>query len=282
MPKQSKTTWEMARSWYERKGLSQKAIADKLGVAEGSVHNHVKKEGWVKGNETPGPVPDKLVKESTAEKLAETERRHHEELAKLRAEIDSKDLELVEARALTDEYKPTADIRNRIFTDPSQVEDYFGEARLRDMAERELSIENQKRWRDGLPPLRLEEEAYQASVKRIALELVADRTKWVSTEGPQMRVMKMVKPDEGKTIVQIPVENQINNQAGSIGDGVQLYKNKGYKICDPFLCAMKDCWEFAHVDGLGRFTYEGYCNLDHRNRTEQRQGSNLIAEAVGA
>ena len=81
------------------------------------------------------------------------------------------------------------------------------------------------------------------------------------------RTLKMVAPTKDRCkvqpcyehghLVQVRVEAQINNQAGSLGDGITRYKDKGYKLAvndeGAMICAAQECNEWAEMEN-GKYT----------------------------
>lgn len=205
-----------------------------------------------------------------------------DEVAALRAE-------LAEAKADAERWKPTVDITDRLFETTDDVAERFNYQDLKDIAGAEIAQINLERLKRGHLPIDYDEAEWETEIDRVKLDLIADRTRWVAEQGAAARVLKMVKPVKDRcdhqpcykhgSLVQIPVENQINNQAGSLSDGTQRYKDKGYKLCRPFLCAMVECWEPAKISD-GKFLYAGYCTEAHRARVEGNQGAAVVSNVI--
>lgn len=197
---------------------------------------------------------------------AETVEISAEELAALRAEA-------ARYKDEAERYRPFRDVSNMMFESPQQVIDYFGPKAMRDLATSELSDINKVRLRQGLDRVTYTEEEWEEAIQAKAAEMAQDRFKHVPTEGGARRTLKMVNPNSG-TVVQIPVEDQINNQAGSMGDGVNRYKDKGFKMAvdseGRILCPTENCWAPAHGES-GAYTYGGYCSERHRLMVEPRK-----------
>ena len=212
-----------------------------------------------------------------------------EEIARLDAENARLKAELAEAKADAEQWKPTVDIEDWLFDTPDDVNARFDSAALKDIAGAELAQINKERLKRGFLPVDYDEDEWDAEIERAKIDLVADRTRWVPDKGPLQRVLKMVFPTKDTCVKQpcykhgslrqIPVEDQINNQAGSLSDGTQRYKDKGGKLCKPFPCSAKECWALAAVSG-GKFVHAGYCSEDHRARTEGNQGSAIVTNAI--
>ena len=100
-------------------------------------------------------------------------------------------------------------------------------------------------------------------VDKILEELLSRRTKFVDAN-KRVRVVKMAaRNGDGWDIVQIPVEVQINNEAGQSGAAIWKQRDKGRKLVLPYLCQRIDCWAEAKVGPDGKFLYAGYCSAEH-------------------
>lgn len=200
-------------------------------------------------------------------------------------EISADELEeLRRAAADAETYRPFKSVSNLMFDGPQAVIDHFGPKYMRDLAASELANINKVRLRQGFDRVTYTDEEWETAIQEKAVEMANDRFKYVPTDGGARRTLKMVKP--GGTVVQIPVEDQINNQAGSLGDGVNRYKDKGFKLAvddeGRILCPMENCWAPAH-GAAGQYTYGGYCSEAHRLMVEPRKvGSvdNVITAGV--
>jgi hypothetical protein len=104
------------------------------------------------------------------------------------------------------------------------------------------------------------------------VELAEERKIMFAQPGRPVRhdvlyTVKAVKPDG--TIIQIPLEDQINNQIASPENviGLQGAVRKGYLVLWDFgtnkgvFCPTKDCWAKWNDD------ISGFCSTDHRNIT---------------
>jgi hypothetical protein len=209
---------------------------------------------------------------ATDEKIEATEK---DRIAALEAELAA-------AKAEAARYRPFVDVSNRMFSTVQDVRDYYGERKIRDIAGDELANINKTRLRQGLDRITYSDAEWEQAIDEKAQEILGDRTRWVKTDGGARRTLKMVRPDGSLT--QIPVEDQINNQAGSLNDGVGRYKDKGFKLATvdgAILCAMEDCWEPSAVEN-GQPVYAGYCSAQHRGMVEPRkvgQVDNVITAA---
>jgi hypothetical protein len=72
------------------------------------------------------------------------------------------------------------------------------------------------------------------------------------------------------------MENQINNMAGSLADGIVRYTRKGFKLTDPFLCPRAGCFKPAGMDEMKRWLYDGYCTDKHRAEVEGDQTPSTV------
>lgn len=209
-----------------------------------------------------------------------------EELRALLAEAEERALK---AEAEAEHWKPYKAVP--VYNTPEEAKAVWGANRLRNVAEAEVAKENKRRIRSGLPGINYTDpELYEGlvtqEIDKIARELVRERTKWVSSTGAGLRTMKMVKPVFGSDactpdcsdrgcyehghLIQIPVEEQINNQRAAPGQGIGRYKEKGYKLAEPYLCELKDCYTPAFVEGNA--VRDGCCTPEHSSRLDNSRG----------
>lgn len=191
-------------------------------------------------------------------------------IAELEAELKEALTRAAEAEAEAEAFKPTRDVSSFILTDEESVVARFGEQKLRDLAQHELSSVNRRRAKENLPPIVYSDEEREAAIGRVVNDLLNDRTaNGAKTSGPIMKTIKMMTPDGH--LIQPPFEAQINNQAGSLEDAIAIYRRKDYKIAvdeeGRTLCPSQDCWNSAIVEN-GEYTFGGYCSSDHQLRTE--------------
>jgi hypothetical protein len=103
-----------------------------------------------------------------------------------------------------------------------------------------------------------------------------------SLPGKQLYTIKAIDPSG--VLVQLPWENQINNNIASPGDalGLRFYERKGFTLLFDFktetgtYCPTLDCWA-----AWGEFG--GFCSALHRNITSpsaSREGSIFEANAT--
>lgn len=194
-----------------------------------------------------------------------------DDLAEARARIAALEEENEKIREEAARYRPFVDMP--VFTDVAQVIEAVGRERLEELAQSKLAKENKRRQKEGLPPLWADNKRdYQNRVEELIREeaddIVKSQSKWIDTDPSKLkrsRSLKMVKPDG--TMVQIPVEPQVNNGAGSLADPIEKYKRKGYKMTSPPRCPLYDCWRPSAVEH-GHFTYGGYCSQVHHQVME--------------
>jgi hypothetical protein len=188
-----------------------------------------------------------------------------------------------------------------IFNTAKDVIDYFGPAGMRTLAAAALARDNRRATRQGNPPLfsTMESAAYEAliadKISELAEKRVRMRTRWVpddSNNRVKMRTVKLVKPKkkddgtlsyelrEGAELVQLPLEGQVNNGAGSIADPVLRYTNRGAKLPRPPFCHLYDCYEPAAVMN-GRPVFQGYCSEDHRQTIEGVSATGRVSGSAG-
>lgn len=179
------------------------------------------------------------------------------------------------AEELAEAHSPTRDIGGFIMTSIEDVEHRFDKQNIRDLAEAELAEINRARLKNGYMPINYSDEEWAVAIEKVKSDLLLDREKYAPpAEGPLMRTLKMVTP--AGNLVQIPYEPQINNQAGSLEDGIAIYRNKGFKLPKPMLCPSQDCYEYSAVnDNDGNYTFKAYCTKDHHDRTERVQGQSV-------
>jgi len=178
-------------------------------------------------------------------------------------------LDAVEAaEAKVAEFDPYTDIEGFLMVDAADVRTRFGKEKLRDLAMLELAEINKRRWKDGLDRVQYSPAEMEEKINDIISDLLADRKREAPPDdgSPIMRTLKMV--DKDGNIRQVPFEPQVNNQAGSLEDGVARYRNKGWKLPKPMLCPSQNCWEPSAVDEDGRWRFKAYCTQDHLVRTE--------------
>ena len=274
MPKgrASYMTKAKGRRLYEEDGESFAAIGRVLDYGQMTISKWAKEEGWVKaGTVVTGDfiegVPETAIE--NVEVTYEVETVVTDSEAALRERIA-----VLEAE--NDELKPTRDIhgylddRVKWLTDNSPE----GERYWLNRAEAKFKADNIQRAKEGLPgfdiknhPDILDDLINELKTKE-AMGRVGEPDE-VATRRVKLFIMRNGMP----TIEQIPMENQINNMAGSLADGIVRYTRKGFKLTDPFLCPRAGCFKPAASDEMKRWQYDGYCTDKHRTEVEGEQQS---------
>ena len=282
MPKgrASYMTKAKGRRLYEEDGESFAAIGRELDYGQMTISKWAKEEGWVKAGSKPviastqepewdDSFMDDTSITSNAEVTYEVETVVTDSEAALRERIA-----VLEAE--NDELKPTRDIhgylddRVKWLTDNSPE----GERYWLNRAEAKFKADNIQRAKEGLPgfdiknhPDILDDLINELKTKE-AMGRVGEPDE-VATRRVKLFIMRNGMP----TIEQIPMENQINNMAGSLADGIVRYTRKGFKLTDPFLCPRAGCFKPAASDEMKRWQYDGYCTDKHRTEVEGEQQS---------
>jgi hypothetical protein len=250
----SEGLWKQIRAEWER-GASKKELAAKYDLTVQAIYNHEKKDGW---ELNVAAVIDDLADDElyVAPPAADPD----EASARI-AELEAQVAQAAEDAAAKEvEYSTTVEVP--IPSSPQEWIDFLGEEKLNDIVENTMSRENQKRFRDGKPALDIHDnpELYEATKQRILAKRAAALTKyWSPTYN--LRNVKVQKPNGGQ--VQIPVEEQINNEKGAPGNALAQAKAKGFKLMTPFRCQAYNCWMPAAVGPTGKFTLHGYCCEEH-------------------
>ena len=195
------------------------------------------------------------------------------QLAQMEQERDDALAAKARAERARDQFNPYVTVP--VIYTPDDVEASLGPAALREIAERELALENKNRMKEGRPPLWSEnKEQYE----KIIRDLVAQKCKEMADERQtglpndpklyiRMRTAKMVFPDG--SMRQIPLEGTINNGAGSIADPIERYKRKGARLAWPIRCLLRDCHEAEALDAKSeQRLFGGYCSELHQRVME--------------
>lgn len=230
---------------------------------------------------TPEPADAGAALELAAElEAARLEAQEALELAAQEAErADAAEAKAAAAEAKAETLSPTIDVTHRMYSTAEQALEKVPEDQLRDIAATELAEMNRGRQSKGHFPITWSDKEWAEGIQRAAESLATDSSGHVALEGPLGRVLKMVNPRNG-TVVQVPIEDQVNNHRGSLRDSVARYTDKGFKIAVVVLdagtdderiarfCATMNCWSPASVDRGSNDLLGGYCTEDHRDRTE--------------
>jgi hypothetical protein len=180
-------------------------------------------------------------------------------VAELEAKLAETETALARAEAEARKHDPRVDVP---FLDtPEAYLEYVGYEDLNELAVSSLALENVKRHREGKPPLEFGPDRIDQEVQRIITKRIQGIRSNVRGED-NMRVLKMVKPSG--TMTQIPVETQINNEAGQQGAAIWKAREKGFKIAYPYRCYRHNCWDLAATDDAGNIVLDGYCSPEHR------------------
>ena len=242
--------WEQIRAEWEH-GAAKAALARKYELTVSAIDYHQKKDGWVRDVDVVDEIAG--VDHSGDVVVAETPAA---EAAKI-AELEAK---LAEAEAKAAAFDPTAPVE--VPSTPEGWVEYLGEDKINELVEASLASENVTRYRKGLPPLDIHTnpELKKQKIKELLAKREAAKSKHMA---PQyfVRTVKVVK--KNGTLVQIPVEVQINNEAGQPGAALWKSRDKGDKLASPYLCQAYNCWLPAAVDANGKLAYAGYCSAEH-------------------
>jgi hypothetical protein len=260
-----KIDWAKARKDWEL-GMSVGQVAKKYSVTASAVLNHKKNDGWTRD------IPSDVPPEQVVQGFAGQQTVRIDEIPGLEARTRIAELErqLAEAERTNREqavelqkHKPT--LEWHVYQTPAEVREYLGEEKLRDIAGLELAEQNRMRVKRGLPPFSYESDPamYEREIGKILEELLTRRTKYIDA-GQRLRVVKMAarSPEGGWSIVQVPVEVQINNEAAQSGAAIWKQRDKGRKLVMPYLCQRINCWAEALVGPDGKFVYAGYCSSE--------------------
>ncbi len=278
---------KQARYLFEVEGDSYAAIGRDLGYGNVTVAKWAKDEGWVKAGTKPEPEVETFPEPNPFEGQPmepefSTAATYHkapdppgseQELRDRLAALEAENTALTEK---VDELSPTKDIGG-MFTDRVEwLEQYSPEGGQYwvNRAEAEYMKINKERALQGLP-------GYDIKNHPEILEQHINELKTKEAMGidnslvePASRKVKLFIMRNGMpTIEQIPMENQINNMAGSLADGIIRYTRKGFKLTNPFLCPRAGCFHPAGVDEFQRWEHDGYCTERHRNEVEGPQES---------
>jgi len=231
----------------------------------------------------------------------------HPRIAELEAQLDEAEARAVRAEQRARDNASTAEWH--FYDSEEDILADLGADFLNDIAENNLATENKKRQRQGKPPLYSDLAAgYERAVKNQvdgAVKKLARRQILPDALDPEqhlrMRGAKMVKPgqdadgnpsfrrQDGAILWQLPLEEQINNGAGSLNDPVTRYTNKGSKLAVDAasglpMCALWDCYGPAAYTTAGAPTHGGYCSAAHRmfvegDRQQSRAGEDMLVRS---
>lgn len=291
MPRATRMQKQQARRMYEEDGESYSAIGRHFGFNKVTVSNWAKQDGgWVKAGTAPvtesvtvaAPADvtftnaDANIDYTSVTVVDDGVDRSETDLRDRLARLEARNTELeAENQAL----KPTVDIhamledRVQWLTDNSPE----GAKYWLNRAEATFKKDNMQRAKDGLPVFNISD--HPELLDDLIVELKTKEAMASAkepTEPPSRRVKLLIMRNGMPTIEQIPMENQINNMAGSLADGIIRYTRKGFKLTDPFLCPRAGCFRPAQNDELGRWLYDGYCTDKHRIEVEGSEKSPTV------
>ena len=295
MPKKEipKERREWAKRLYES-GKSQSATAREVGVATSTIRNWREADGWVQGAavDTAEAVIESFAPEQTipAEDVLPDEALRmvvgEDRVAQLERALTEEQARAAQLERLADAASTVKTVD--VYDNVHEVEDFFGPEKIKDMIETELGATNVIRARRGLTPYdlqNLDPKMWEETKARILQDYLDRRTKWVDWSEAKLRVVKMWNPVG--FMAQIPVEDHFNNEKGVRGNALMHYKNKGFKLLQPYFCQMNNCWAYAAQEN-GNLTLHGYCTPEHLAIMEPalagpaaRRGPLATSEAVG-
>lgn len=242
--------WEQVQAEYEAGGVKTQ-IAEKYDISVSAISQHAKDDGWVK--------PDK---KPTA--------------AELQARIDELEAKVAEAEAEAERLSPS--VKLKLPATAQEVLEAHDADTFRELALTKIAADNSNRFREGKPPLDFANNPQIVDAKMLELaQHLADARKRPPSEIYRQRVVKVRKLNG--CIVQIPVEEQISNEAGQAGAAIWKSREKGDKVLDPYLCQMRDCWLEAATDDVGQLSLDGYCTPEHR-QFDPYLGKNDVANVA--
>jgi len=276
-PGYGKEFWAKVRDEYEE-GTGLRKLAAKYKVAQISVQRHRDKEGWDRPDpefdeylanleaeldvEAAGatiPEPETATSTSVIEEEVVTASGPAQRIAELEAKLTETETALIQAEAEARRHDPQVEVPH-LATLENYLEHVPAEV-LDELALSSLALENVKRNRDGKPKLTFDEDRIAEEIQRIINKRIRGLTGNVRGDDA-MRVLKMVKPNG--TMTQVPVEPQINNEAGQEGAAVMKARRKNFKVAFPIRCFRHNCWQLSAVDEAGNRTLDGYCSPEHR------------------
>ena len=261
-------TKNKAKRMYEQEGLSWAAIGRAIGYKGPTVTKWAKEEGWVELDDS-GYVPREVVAVEPPAALESSETELRERLALLEArnkQLEEENLDL----------KPTRDLEG-MFTDRVKwLEENSpeGEKYWVNRAEAEFKKTNKERALEGLPGFDIKQ--HPELLDDLLVELKTKESIHIDNSAVEVAARKIklyIVRNGMPTIEQIPFENQINNTAGSLADGIIRYTQKGFKLTNPFLCPRAGCFKPAANNEFEKWMYEGYCTEVHRAEVEGEQKS---------
>lgn len=295
MPQLTDAQWAEIRQVWETTVGTKNGKARDLG-AEYEIHPNTiqmraRREGW----HNPEDGEEEAIAE-IREAVAEVAPDWMDTEAKSQMErrILELERELAASNAKVEQLRPDTDVYERLFDSVEDVIEWLGEDKITEIAMSEMADVNRQRVRRGHPGLTKEEMQPTAEqIQAEARKILAERRSGVGGP-PYRRVIKMVKPvydgcagyDQYTntplacyrhgSLVQIPMEAQVNNMRMSMFDATQRYVVKGFKMTNPLICMAGPCWEPAAVGRDGKPIHRGYCSEAHYKGTPAEHQESVL------
>ena len=274
----SKLIINRARKLYEEDGETFAAIGRTIGFGIPSVSRWAKNGEWVSANAarvSDAIAEDDALAEEIPPSLISVASVRENSEQELRDRLETLETRNRELEVENEKLSPTVDIsamledRVQWLTDNSPE----GERFWLNRAEAKFKSDNLKRAKEGLPMFNIND--HPDILDELIKELKAkEATRRVGEpDEPPSRKVKLYIKRKGQmpVIEQLPMENQVNNMAGSLADGIIRYTRKGFKLTKPFLCPRAGCYAPAAVDEFQRWRWDGYCTEKHRIEVEGKE-----------
>ena len=274
----SKLIINRARKLYEEDGETFAAISRSLGFTAATVKKWSQKGGWVSANAarvSDAIAEDDALTEEIPPSLISVESVREGSEQELRDKLETLETRNRELEVENEKLSPTVDIsamledRVQWITDNSPE----GERFWLNRAEAKFKNDNIQRAKEGLPGFNIND--HPDILDDLINELkTKEATRRVGEpDEPPSRKVKLYIKRKGQmpVIEQLPMENQVNNMAGSLADGIIRYTRKGFKLTKPFLCPRAGCYAPAAVDEFQRWRWDGYCTEKHRIEVEGKE-----------
>lgn len=276
----SKLIINRARKMYEEDGETFAAIGRSLGFGTPSISRWAKNGEWVSANAA--RVSDAIAEhdaetvplsDETVENRPQNVREGSEQ--ELRDKLEALENRNRELEAENEALNPTVDIsalfedRVQWLTDNSPEGENFWLNR----AEAKFKNDNIQRAKEGLPGFNINDHPNILDELINELKTKEAMRRVGEPDEPPSRKVKLYIKRKGQmpVIEQLPMENQVNNMAGSLADGIIRYTRKGFKLTKPFLCPRAGCYAPAAVDEFQRWRWDGYCTEKHRIEVEGKE-----------
>lgn len=260
--------WAKVQADFEA-GTSKAELSRIYDVTTNAITYRQKKEGWeVKPQvEEPEATVNPEVETSTVEADVEWEDPVEgpppvaDDREALLARIGELEQKLAAAEREAAELSPTTHVD--LPKSAADVLEFHDRDTLVELVQLRLAAENMDRFKKGMPPLDFQNnpQVLEQKIAEYAQKRAAARNRPPS-EIHRQRVIKMIRPDGN--IVQWPVEEQISNEAGQAGAAIWKAREKGWKLVEPYICQVRDCWQEAATNDFGELSLDGYCSPEHR------------------